>query len=225
MKKDVLVENSVDLVGRTSVVPLILEIICHATGLGFAAVARVTPERWIACDVVDRINFGLLTGGELKMDTAICHEIRQSGNEVLIDHVAEDDYYYNHHTPRQYGFQSYISVPIRLADYTFFGTLCAIDPNPAALKSSPIRDLFKAYASLIAFLIDSDKLPEEQTGILRERATIALKAHLITFTGFNLEEHTATKRTQPMDAGMAAKVQRAVKELEILMRSLHQCVQ
>ena len=45
----------------------------------------------------------------------------RSRQAVVIDHVAEDAVYRDHHTPRQYGFQSYISMPIILADGTFFG--------------------------------------------------------------------------------------------------------
>ena len=37
-----------------------------------------------------------------------------------------DTTFAGHHTPAMYGFQSYISVPIILADGTFFGTLCAM---------------------------------------------------------------------------------------------------
>ena len=80
--------------------------------MGFAAVARVTEDRWIACSVKDDIAFGLKPDGELQIATTICHEIRQNGQLVVIDHVAEDGAFKDHHTPRMYGFQSYISVPI-----------------------------------------------------------------------------------------------------------------
>ena len=40
---------------------ILLEV-CHATRMGFVAVARVTEERWIAAQVVDRIEFGLNPG-------------------------------------------------------------------------------------------------------------------------------------------------------------------
>jgi hypothetical protein len=62
--------------------------------------------------VRDDIEFGLQPGGELKLETTICHEIRQAGKEVVIDHVAEDQTYCRHHTPAAYGFQSYISMPM-----------------------------------------------------------------------------------------------------------------
>ncbi len=124
-------QADVERIGQIAAVPTILEVVCRSTGMGFAAVARVTEERWIACSVFDEINFGLKPGGELKVDTTICHEIRQSREAVVIDNVAEDREWCAHHTPRMYGFQSYISMPIILADGTFFGTLCAIDPRPA----------------------------------------------------------------------------------------------
>src|ERR1700744_3361162 len=103
--------------------------------MGFSAIARVTEDRWITCSVRDEILFGLVPGSELKVETTICHEIRQSGDPVIIDHVALNPAFANHHTPAMYGFQSYISVPILRRDGTFFGTLCAIDPNPHRLET------------------------------------------------------------------------------------------
>jgi hypothetical protein len=71
-------EADVATISNIKAVPTILEVICATTGMGFAAVARVTPDRWIACGVRDGIAFGLQPGGELKVETTICHEIRQN---------------------------------------------------------------------------------------------------------------------------------------------------
>src|SRR5271169_449423 len=106
-------------VNRMEAVPMILKIVCQTTGMGFAAVARVTEERWIACAVRDEIAFGLLPGGELSVKTTICDEIRASGKPVVIDHVENDRKFQSHPTPAMYGFQSYISMPIFLADGSF----------------------------------------------------------------------------------------------------------
>jgi GAF domain-containing protein len=124
----------VEGVSRIEAVPTILDVVCRTTGMRFAAIARVTDERWVACSVLDEIDFGLTPHGELKVETTICHEIRQSREPVVIDNVAEDETWCRHQTPALYGFQSYISVPIILSDGSFFGTLCAIDPRPARLK-------------------------------------------------------------------------------------------
>lgn len=147
--------NDINNVQQIEIIPSLLEAVCRTTGMGFAAVARVTTERWIACSVRDEIDFGLKPGGELRIETTICNEIRQSGNVVIIDHVADDEMYHDHHTPKIYGFQSYISVPIVLKDGEFFGTLCAIDPAPARLNNSHTIALFTLFADLISFHLES----------------------------------------------------------------------
>lgn len=141
------------------IVPSILEIICRTTGMGFSAVARVTGDKWIACAVKDDIGFGLKPGGELVLETTICNEIRGHGQPVVIDEVAADDQFCGHPTPKLYGFQSYISIPIFLKNGTFFGTLCAIDPRPFPLKSLKMATLFNLFADLISYhLLTQDEI-------------------------------------------------------------------
>lgn len=131
----------------------ILDEVCRLTDMGFAAVARVTETRWVACQLLDRIEFGLKPGDELEIKTTICDEIRGHGRTVVIDHVSADHDWRTHPTPALYGFQSYVSVPIVLADGSFFGTLCAIDPEPHALSSPDVVALLEGYARRIARIL------------------------------------------------------------------------
>ncbi|HEV2610084.1 MAG TPA: ATP-binding protein [Noviherbaspirillum sp.] len=149
------IEADVAAVSRIDAVPSILEVVCRTTGMGFAAVARVTEDRWVACAVRDEINFGLKVGEELKLETTICNEIRGSGQAVVIDHVEEDAAYCLHPTPAMYGFQSYISMPIFYPDGRFFGTLCSIDPKPAKLNRPEIIKMFRLFADLIMFHLNA----------------------------------------------------------------------
>ncbi len=179
--------EDVEVIGRMDVVSTILEVICRTTGMGFAAVAKVTEDRWIACSVLDEINFGLLPGGELKVETTLCHEIRQSGNAVVIDKVSEDAVYSGHPTPAMYGFQSYISMPIIKKDGSFFGTLCAIDPNPAKLNSPQIIGMFKLYAELISFHLDAgEQLAYTQARLLEEQKTAQLREQFVAILSHDL---------------------------------------
>src|SRR5215218_10404183 len=100
----------IDAVDSIAAVPTILNVVCRVTGMGFAAVARVTEGRWICLAVNDEIDFGLKPGGELKVETTICREVRECLDVIAIDHVAEDENYKDHLTPAMYGFQSYISM-------------------------------------------------------------------------------------------------------------------
>jgi len=149
------IEDDVEAISHISVIPKLLKVICRKTGMGFAAVARVTDDRWITCAVEDEIAFGLVPGSELKVETTICNEIRQSGNGVVIDNVENDPAFATHHTPAMYGFQSYISIPIIRRDSTFFGTLCAIDPKPAKLNNPETIEMFKLFADLISFYLNT----------------------------------------------------------------------
>jgi signal transduction histidine kinase len=180
-------EADIDTIGRIEAVPTILQVVCQTTGMGFAAVARVTEGRWIACSVLDQIDFGLKRGGELKVETTICHEIRQAREGVVIDDVSADEVFRGHHTPAMYGFQSYISMPIIRRDGSFFGTLCAIDPRPHRLKTPGIIGMFKLFAELIAFHIDSaDRLSSSEANLLDERKTAELREQFIAVLGHDL---------------------------------------
>lgn len=187
-------------VGAIDAIPTILDVVCRTTGMGFAAVARVTEDRWIACAVRDDISFGLLPGGELEVHTTICDEIRDSGAHVVINHVAESEYFRAHHTPLQYGFQSYISVPINLPTGEFFGTLCAIDPKPAELDNPAVVGMFRMFADLIAFHLNAVRRLDQQEIELRdERQTAELREQFIAILGHDLRNPLAS-----IDAGATA---------------------
>jgi signal transduction histidine kinase len=181
------IQADVEAIGRIDAVTSILEVICRTTGMGFAAVARVTDDKWVACAVRDEIKFGLVPGGELVLETTICNEIRQHHNPVVIDHVAHDELFANHHTPAMYGFQSYISIPITLKNGNFFGTLCAIDPNPALLNNVKTIGMFNLFADLISFHLDAaDKLAITELQLLEEKKTSELRDQFIAILGHDL---------------------------------------
>lgn len=149
---DELASEAVEL-GDDARIRAILEQVCATTAMGFAAVARVTEHRWIACQVLDKIKFGLAPGDELKVGTTICDDIRKSGRHIVIDHVEEDSDWRTHPTPILYGFKSYASLPIVLADGRFFGTLCAIDPEPRLLNSSDMIAALKSFALAVGAIL------------------------------------------------------------------------
>jgi len=186
-------QSDIDAIAGIGAVPTILDVVCRTTGMGFAAVARVTGQRWIACRVLDHINFGLQPGGELKVETTICHEIRESREPVVINHVAEDEAYCGHPTPAMYGFQSYISMPIIRRNGEFFGTLCAIDPAPARVKNPETIGMFKLFAELIAAHLDAnDELSKTKTELSDERKISELRDQFIAVLGHDLRNPVAS---------------------------------
>ena len=173
-----------NIAGIKAIVPL-LNVVCQTTGMGFAAVARVTDSKWITCLSQDEIGFGLTTGDELDLETTLCNEIMQHPAPIIIEHVERDQKYCDHHTPARYGFQSYISFPIFRRDGGFFGTLCAIDPKPAKLKNRATTELFELFVQLISYHLGTvedlerlnlDLRNERGQGELRE-TFMAILAH------------------------------------------------
>jgi signal transduction histidine kinase len=207
-------EHDIASVRQIEAVPTILAVVCRVTGMRFAAVARVTEDRWIACEVRDDIEFGVKPGGELKVATTICNEIRSSGQAVVIDHVAEDPQFCGHPTPAMYGFQSYISVPIRRRNGDFFGTLCSIDPQPAKLKTPAVVGMFELFADLIGRHLDSeDRLAQSEADLAGERELAELQEQFIAVLGHDLRNPLASidagvhlLRRTPLDAKAVATV-------------------
>jgi len=180
-------QADIDAVAGIAAVPRILDLVCRTTGMGFATVARVTAERWVACGVQDNVNFGLKPGGELKIENTFCQQIRQSGKAIIFENAAEDPVYSTHPTALMYGLQSYISVPIVLPDGRFFGTLCAIDTRPAKINKVEVIGMFELYAELIAHHLDShEHIAAAQSELAEAQKAAELREQFIAVLGHDL---------------------------------------
>lgn len=187
------IERDIAAVAGIDAITNILTVVCGLTGMGFAAVARVTDTTWTACAVRDEIGFGLKPGGELPLKTTLCDEIRDSRTPVVIDDVAADPVYAAHHTPATYGLQSYISFPIIRANGEMFGTLCAIDPQPHLVSAPGTLATFKLFAELIAFHLDAaDKLAASEAALIDADEAALLRDQFIAVLGHDLRNPLAS---------------------------------
>lgn len=148
-------QRDLDAVANIAGISSILEAVTRASGMRFAAVARVTDSRWTACAVYDLIEFGLRPGQDLVLESTICNEIRQHRHLVAFDSASSHPVFSRHQTPAMYGFESYVSLPILRADGSLFGTLCALDPAPAKLDPATIETL-AMFARMIGLEIDAN---------------------------------------------------------------------
>jgi len=225
------IKNDVDQIGRLTIVPTLLNIICKTTGMGFAAIARVTDDKWIACAVKDNICFGLTPGGELPLESTLCNDIRISHETIVIDNVSKDEKYAKHHTPKMYGFQSYISVPIRRRDKRFFGTLCAIDPKPHLLNKPEVVDMFTLYADLISFHLQAlEELSLAEEKLALEAKTDEVRDQFIAILGHDLRnpltsismsaEFLKDIKLQDEDQNLVNVISRSAKRMTNLIENI-----
>jgi signal transduction histidine kinase len=92
-----------------------------------------------------------------------------------------------------YGFQSYISMPIFLKDGSFFGTLCAIDRKPAKLNNPTVIGVFRLFAELIAFHLESgQRLASAEARLLDARAQSVLLEQFVAVLGHDLRNPLAS---------------------------------
>lgn len=155
--------------------------------MGFTAVARVTEWSWTACAVHDRIDFGIGPGDELELGTTICNEIRQHHQPVVFGRASEDPRFSGHPTPKMYGFESYISIPIMLSDGSFFGTLCAVDPTPARLDDPNLVQTFQLFTKLIASQFEAElRRDKAEAALLDAQETAKLREQFVAVLGHDL---------------------------------------
>ena len=174
-------------IGRIQAVPRILETVAHITGSRFTAIARVTETTWTACATLDRLEFGLVPGGQLVLETTICDEIRQSSTSVVFAHASAHPQFSEHHTPRIYGLESYASVPIFRPDGSFFGTLCAIDSLPGKFDEAHVQRSMELLAELVGNHLDTeDRLRDAQTALTAAQQAADLRDQFIAVLGHDL---------------------------------------
>ena len=188
--------NDIVAVRDNASVSTMLETVCMATGLRFAAVARVNEQRWVTCSAVDYLDFGLLPGDELVVESTLCHEVRQHTSEIIINDVSCDEVYRDHPTPKAYGFRSYLSIPILRPDGTFFGTLCALDPEPNRLDDIRILKMVRLFAQLIGDSLQAEvKLQEVQDELAQERHLADVQEQFIAILAHDLRNPVTAIRS------------------------------
>jgi hypothetical protein len=181
------IRQDVEAVSRISAVPTILRVVSEVSGLRFSVVARVTQDQWVACAVHDEMSFGLGPGDTLDVTTTLCSEVRDSHVPVVINHASVDPHYCGHPTPKMYGLESYIAVPIFLANGEYFGNVCAMDPLPHHVDQPKILGMMKLFGELIALQLDAEaRQAATHAQLLDAQETSQLREQFIAVLGHDL---------------------------------------
>jgi signal transduction histidine kinase len=225
------IARDVSAVNKIAAVPTLLEVLCETTGMRFATVARVSETTWTACVVKDDINFGLKPGQQLNLESTLCIESKRANESIFIEQASTDPRYCKHHTPEIYKIESYVSVPIILANGRYFGNLCAIDPAPAKVADPKIVSMFKRFAALIAMQLDSETNRQQDKTALREaHSANDLREQFIAILGHDLRNPLQAvysagvllekKVTDPALQSVAARIRVNVKRMSCLINDV-----
>ncbi|HJE70013.1 GAF domain-containing protein [Pseudomonas oryzihabitans] len=208
--------ESVELLTSLDSVAALLRVVCDISGLGVATVAEVTEQRWIACAVEDRIAFGLQPGAELDLESTLCNHVRSSHDAVIISDVTQNPTYCDHPAPGLYGWKSYLSVPVFRPNGTFFGTLCAFDPQPAPrLEQRPVIDTLDGFARLLGELLAREEQRREASpGARGDLDLTPLREQLLVLLEEDLQRPLqALAKEASADAAQAQRLQAEAQRL------------
>ena len=161
----------------------------------WAGIARVTQDKWIACSTHDEISFGLKPGDELDIESTLCGQVRLTQEAVFIEKATEDPLYCNHKVPKLFKCESLVSVPIYRKNGDFFGTICALDPEPAKLKTPEVQGMFNLYSDLLSFHLEAVEEKAAAVRQLKEEQEVAqLREQFIAVLGHDLRNPIASTR-------------------------------
>ena len=214
-------------IGRISAIPALLKYICQTTGLGFAAVARITDDSWVACAIEDRIGLGVQVGVALQAQTTLCSESRALRQAIVIDHASKGDAFRDHLMPLSHRIESYVSMPIVRSDGTYFGNLCAMDRRPMVVSEPRTLAMFQIFADLIAMQLDSeDRDQASELALLNASEAADLREHFIAVLGHDLRNPLAAvgataellvRRTEPEIARLGSRLKTTTRRMSALI--------
>ncbi|CAM4518651.1 GAF domain-containing sensor histidine kinase [Corallococcus exiguus] len=176
----------VEAVGRIDAVKTVLRVLTRTTGLRLAVVARVTPESWTCCAVLDEMGFGLKAGDTLEVSTTFCDTVRTLEGPLRVNQASRDPRFQNHPAPKKYNVESYIAVPLYRRGGEFFGVMCALDSNPADLTDD-VLETFRHLGDLVGHQLEQEEsLPERDSQLMGAQEASVLREQLMGIVSHDL---------------------------------------
>ncbi|KUF10876.1 GAF domain-containing sensor histidine kinase [Pseudoponticoccus marisrubri] len=185
-------QADIETFADSELVGTILETVMMATGMRFAAVARVTADRWVACRTVDEVEFGLQAGDEIEIRSTFCQSVRDTAEKVLFNDSTTDEIYAHHPIAVKFGIASYASIPIYRSDGSFFGTLCAIDREPRDIKHPRAVKMLEMFADIIGQSLEAaERLEAQEHNLEHERRMTQVQEEFVAVLGHDLRNPVA----------------------------------
>jgi len=135
-----------------------LELACAVTGMRVALVGAVTETEWTAEHALDRAGLQITQGLKLDLAKTFCQDVTRNEEAVWFSDYETHAQHRTSSIPPMYGFRSYISVPVTLADGSVYGTLCTLDPEARTVTDDILHSMYR-LAGVVAGLIDGQRSP------------------------------------------------------------------
>lgn len=125
--------------------------------LGFKLwmVTRTDGKDWIVLFADDH-GYGVKPGQVYSWAESLCSRMVEGQGPNIAPNIANEPAYANAPVTQTIAVGAYVGVPLRRADGTLFGTLCAIDPEPQPERIREDRDMVVLMGELLGGLLEAE---------------------------------------------------------------------
>jgi diguanylate cyclase (GGDEF)-like protein len=125
--------------------------------LGFKLwmVSRTDGKDWIVL-FADDDGYGVKAGQVYSWAESLCSRMVEGQGPHIAPNVAAEPAYAQAPITRKITVGAYAGVPLRRADGTLFGTLCAIDPEPQPERIREEQDMMLLMGELLSGLLEAE---------------------------------------------------------------------
>lgn len=131
----------------------VLDYLRDRFGLGLWMVTRTLGEDWIVLRTTTGEDPLVTAGSVHAWDDSLCSRMMAGEGPPAAPDVRAIPAYATAPITAQLGIGSYLGVPIELPDGELFGTLCAIDPDPAEQDLAHELPAVRMYARLLSTIL------------------------------------------------------------------------
>jgi diguanylate cyclase (GGDEF)-like protein len=125
--------------------------------LGFKLwmVTRTDGDDWIVLYADDH-GYGVQPGKVFSWGESLCSRMVEGSGPNIAPDVMKEAAYAAAPVSKKMEIGAYVGVPLRRANGTLFGTLCAIDPEPQPERIREDRDMLLLMADLLGGLLEAE---------------------------------------------------------------------
>jgi len=125
--------------------------------LGFKLwmVTRTDGKEWVVLYADDH-GYGVQPGKVFSWAESLCSRMVEGSGPNIAPDAMKEAAYADAPISKRMEIGAYVGVPLRRADGTLFGTLCAIDPEPQPERIREDRDMLVLMADLLGVVLESE---------------------------------------------------------------------
>jgi GAF domain len=132
-----------------------LEVLHDRLGFSLWLVTRVDEDQWVI-EQARGEGYGVQVGDSFRFGDTYCSKMVEGVGPHFAPEASAVPCYANAPIGKELPIAAYIGVPLRRADGSLFGTLCAIDPSPQPPSVGDDLPIVELGGRILSSLLESD---------------------------------------------------------------------